>query len=153
MIAPVERALALHWAAAILFVLAHILDFMTFELEGRALTAHIWEGSLALTEAGMWPLGLLVLLLATVIPGIKIALGLLALHASHQRTESPHTARYFRWLEMLRPWAMMEVYLLGVIVAFVKLSDLADLELEAGLWCFVGLIPLLAMADFILDHA
>ena len=147
----VERALALHWASAILFVLAHSLPFMTFELEGRALTAHIWEGSAALSFAGMWPLGILVLLLATIIPGTKIALGIWVLQFVHAQKTSPRTARLFRWLEMLRPWAMMEVYLLGVIVAFVKLSDLADLELEMGLWCFAALIPLLTLSDFILD--
>ena len=147
----VERALALHWAAAILYVLAHTLPFLTFELEGRALTAHIWEGALALVNAGVWPLGVLVALLATFIPGLIIIFGIWVLHASHHRKVSRHTVVIFRWLETLRPWAMMEVYLLGVIVAFVKLSDLADLDLEPGLWCFAVLIPLLALADFMLD--
>lgn len=146
-----ERSLALHVAAAVLFVLAHILPFMTFELEGRALTSHLWQGAIALTNAGMWPLGGLVLLLATIIPGVKILLGLGVLQAVCRGKTSRGVALAFRWLERLKPWSMMEVFLLGVIVAFVKLSDLATIGLGPGLWCFGLLIPLLAAADFILD--
>ena len=53
----------------------------------------------------------------------------------------------FRWVERLQPWAMMEVYLLGVIVAFVKLQDLATVHLGIALYAFVGTIILLAAAD------
>lgn len=147
----VERALALHWAAAILFVMAHSLPFMTFELEGRALTSHLWQGAVALGQANMWPLAVLVLLLATIIPGVKIVLGLIVLTAVRSRTRKKTVVTYFRWLMHLKPWSMMEVFLLGVIVAFVKLSSLANIGLEPGLWCFAVLIPLLAVAEFILD--
>lgn len=147
----VERALALHLAALVLFVMSHILPFMTFELEGRELTSRLWQGAVALADAGMWPLGGLVLLLASVVPGIKIVLGLWVLFAAHQGRGGRGVALGFRWLLRLKPWSMMEVFLLGVIVAFVKLSDLADIGLEPGLWCFAALIPLLAAAEFMLD--
>ena len=53
----------------------------------------------------------------------------------------------FRWVERLQPWAMMEVYLLGVIVAYVKLQDLATVHLGVALYAFVGTIILMAAAD------
>ena len=53
----------------------------------------------------------------------------------------------FRITELLRPWAMMEVYLLGVIVAYVKLSDFARLELGVALFAFVGLIVVMIAAE------
>lgn len=147
----VERALALHWAAVILVVLAHSLPFMSFELEGRVVSSHLWEGAVALGAAGMWPLGALVLLLATIIPGVKILLGIFVLSAVHRNRTSRRVAIAFRWLLALKPWSMMEVFMLGVIVAFVKLSDLAEIGLGPGLWSFAVLIPLLAAAEFILD--
>jgi paraquat-inducible protein A len=57
----------------------------------------------------------------------------------------------FRITELLRPWAMMEVYLLGVIVAYVKLSDLARLELGIALFAFVGLIVVMIAAEAALE--
>ena len=48
---------------------------------------------------------------------------------------------------MMHPWAMMEVYLLGVIVAYVKLTDLARLELGIALFAFVALILVMVAAE------
>jgi paraquat-inducible protein A len=64
---------------------------------------------------------------------------------------APGVARVFRMTELLRPWAMMEVYLLGVIVAYVKLSDLARLELGLAVYGFVGLILVMMAAEAALD--
>lgn len=60
-------------------------------------------------------------------------------------------ARVFRLIEVLHPWAMMEVYLLGVIVAYVKLIDLARLELGVALYAFVALIILIVAAEAAMD--
>jgi paraquat-inducible protein A len=40
----------------------------------------------------------------------------------------------------LREWGMLEVYLMGILVAIVKLIDMADLSLGVGLVCFVALL-------------
>jgi paraquat-inducible protein A len=49
-------------------------------------------------------------------------------------------AGLYRFLEWLQPWAMLEVYLLGVLVAIVKLGQLASIEASVGLWAFGALI-------------
>jgi paraquat-inducible protein A len=46
----------------------------------------------------------------------------------------------YRIYHHLRDWGMLEVYLMGVLVALVKLSDLAELTLGLGLVCFIGLL-------------
>jgi paraquat-inducible protein A len=48
-----------------------------------------------------------------------------------------------RVLQMLRPWGMIEVFLLGVLVAIVKLSSLAQVVAGPALWAFMGLTVLL----------
>jgi paraquat-inducible protein A len=60
-------------------------------------------------------------------------------------------AAVFRWVETIHPWAMMEVFLLGVIVAYVKLADLATIELGVALFAFIGVIILMIAADLALD--
>ena len=56
----------------------------------------------------------------------------------------------FRWIETLHPWAMTEVYLLGVLVAFVKLSDIATIV--PGWRCILAaLIVVMAATDAALE--
>jgi paraquat-inducible protein A len=57
----------------------------------------------------------------------------------------------FRASEIMHPWAMMEVFLLGVIVAYVKLSDLAKLELGVAMMAFVALILVMVWSEVALD--
>jgi paraquat-inducible protein A len=53
----------------------------------------------------------------------------------------------FDWLvrsiQSLRPWGMIEVFLLGVLVAIVKLSSMAAIVPGAALWAYVALTVLL----------
>ena len=46
----------------------------------------------------------------------------------------------YRIIDRLRPWGMLEVYMLGVLVAIVKLSELASIELGVAFWCYAALI-------------
>ena len=46
----------------------------------------------------------------------------------------------------VRPWSMVEVFLLGALVSFAKLAHLADLSPDMALWSFAALIVLLACA-------
>jgi len=57
----------------------------------------------------------------------------------------------FRLVGALTPWAMMEVFMLGVIVAYAKLIDLATIVLGISLFSFAALIVVVAMADSALD--
>ena len=119
----IEHTLLLTLAALILFVIAHTFPFLTFELEGNADTSTLLTGVRSLYEQGMWPLAVLVLLTATLVPLawlLSTAYVLLPLWLGRVPWG---VAQVFRFTELLRPWAMMEVYLLGVIVAYVKLSD------------------------------
>jgi paraquat-inducible protein A len=146
-----DRALMLTIAALILFVLAHAFPFMTFKLEGREQLSTLLSGVVGLFRAGMWPLAVLVLCAASLFPLLKL-LGLLGvLLPLRLGRPSPAVARLFRWTELIHPWAMMEVYLLGVIVAYVKLTDFARLELGIAVYAFVALIVVMVAADALLD--
>jgi paraquat-inducible protein A len=59
--------------------------------------------------------------------------------------------RMFRLLRRIQPWSMMEVFLVGILVATVKLVDLANVVPGLALWAFGGLIVVLAGALSSLD--
>jgi paraquat-inducible protein A len=147
----IEHTLLLTLAALILFVIANTFPFLTFELEGNADTSTLLSGARSLYQQGMWPLALLVLLTATVVPLVWLLSTTYVLLPLYFGRVPWGVAQVFRITELLRPWAMMEVYLLGVIVAYVKLSDLARLEMGVALFAFVGLIVVMVAAEAALE--
>ena len=58
-----------------------------------------------------------------------------------------YLAGLFRWVERLRPWAMVEVFLLGVFVAYTKLVDLAQVDVGPALYALGGLMLVTAAVD------
>jgi paraquat-inducible protein A len=147
----IEHTLLYVVAALILFVIANTFPFLTFELEGRGQTSTLLSGVASLYQQGMWPLALLVLLTATLVPLAWLLSALYVLLPLHFGRVPWRVAHVFRLIERLRPWAMMEVYLLGVIVAYVKLSAFATLELGVALLAFVGLILVMIAAEAALE--
>ena len=150
----IQRALALSLASLVLFGLANSFTFMVFKLEGRESSNILASGVVELYDQGLLPLAILVALVAIVIPLIKILGTLYVVLPLHLGWRPPFAGGVFRWVEVLHPWAMMEVYMLGVLVAYVKLVDMATIELGASLFAFVALIVVMAATDAALEpHA
>jgi paraquat-inducible protein A len=151
--ASLDKALALTLGALVLILVAHLFPFLSFRMEGQQQTATLLTGVVKLWRDGFWPIALLVLAVATVIPAIRILLQLYVFLPLTLDRAAPGAGRAFRWVEILRPWAMMEVYLLGVIVAYVKLSDLATLELGVAMFAFVALILTMVLIEATMEPA
>ena len=146
-----DRTLMLSLAALILFVLANVYPFMTFKISGRVQVSHLITGVEELYAQGFMELSVLVLLASILLPLIKI-LGTLYILLPLKLNRRPWKApQIFRLIEALGPWVMMEVYLLGVIVAYVKLVDMATIVLGIALYSFAALIVLVAAAGMTLD--
>ena len=143
----VQRTLALYLAALALIGVANAFPIMTMSIEGQRNAATILDSARALYGEGMWPLAIAVGLAGIVMPLIKIV-GMIAVLLPMQLGWRPAwLVAGFRLVEKVQTWAMMEVYLLGVIVAYVKLQDLAHVELGIAAIAFVATILLLAAAD------
>jgi len=149
-----EHTIILTVTSLILFILANVFPFMTFELHGRVQTSHLSTGVVEFFDRGMWELGLLVLAASILFPALKI-LGMLYVLVPLEMNRRPwKAAPVFRVVAQFQTWAMMDVYLLGVIVAVIKLADLATLVPGVAIYSFAALILTLAAADSALDpHA
>ena len=146
-----DRTLALTIAALILFVTANMYPFLALKLEGREQETLLFTGVRDLYDYGMWELSFLVLLTSIVIPLIHI-LGTLYVLLPLKFNRSPwKLALVFRIVRGLRPWGMMEVYMLGVLVSLVKLSDIATIVPGIALYSFALLIFLMAASAASLD--
>ena len=146
-----ERTLTFALSALILFVLANVLPFLTFKIQGRVQESVLATGVKELYLQGMWELAAVVLAVSIVIPLIKI-LGWLYLLLPLKFNSRPWKgASVLRVVETLHPWAMVDVYMLGVLVAIVKLTDIATLVPGVALFSFAALIVIMAASGAALD--
>lgn len=148
----IERTLAFTMAGLILFILANVYPFMTFELEGREQRSTLVTGSLELWDAGLPELGVLVFMTSIGFPALQL-FGLLYVLLPLRFGLAParHFGPAFRMILTIGPWGMLEVYLLGVLVAIVKLSEMATLEPGVAFWSFAALIVVTTSASASLD--
>lgn len=142
-----NRTLSLMLTALVLLFLANVFPFMSFSIEGRTQETVLLTGVKDLYLQGFWPLAILVFSVGVFFPLLK-SLSVVYLILPLKLGIRPKNAiPVFRLVEKITPWSMMEVYLLGVIVAYVKLIDLATIGLGAALYSFIALILVTAAAD------
>ena len=144
------RTLALAITGLILVLLANTMPFLSFTIGGRFQGANLITGALVMVDQGLWPLAAVVLLTTLVAPILKlgaICYVLLGLRAARPPRDLPLV---FRWLEFLHPWSMIEVYLLGVLVAYVKLSAIASIEIGIACYALALLMVVMIAIDFVL---
>jgi paraquat-inducible protein A len=147
----VEVTLALSVAAWILLILANAYPLLIFEIQGQGSESTLASGVSALWRQGEYAVSALVFLTTMLAPACEVLLLIFVLGPLHFKWRVPGGAIAFRWVERFRPWSMMEVFLIGIMVALVKLSELADIRPGFALWAFLLLIPTLAGAVALLD--
>ncbi len=143
--------LNLYLTGVVLFIIANVFPLMTLRVEGLEQSGHIISGGLEFFNRGFWHLGLLFFLVVFIVPLFKLLGGLYVVAPLYFGKRAPHAAVIFRWLETFKPWAMLEVFLLGIFVAYVKLVDMATIEIGVALISYLSLILVLATADSLID--
>jgi paraquat-inducible protein A len=149
-----DRSLALTLTALVFFAVACAMPLMNVSASGISLGANLFSGPEWLNHQGIWELALVVLFTTVAAPLLKLlatAYILLALRLPLRRLPR-HLGAVFVWVERLRPWAMVEVYLLGVFVAYVKLVDLVRIDIGFAVYGLVGLMLTTIAADAMLDR-
>lgn len=146
-----ERCLALSLASLMLLLVANVFPLLGMNIEGRVQQANVISGVLELHRQGFTAMALLVFGVSVLAPALKLLAVVYVLLPLHLRRRLPYSTRVFRTVETLRPWSMTEVYMLGILVAVVKLADLASIEPGLALYSFVALILLMAAADAALE--
>ena len=136
----VERSLALVIAALLLYVPANFLPIMQLNLLGQATQDTVWSGVVGLFDTGMQGIAVVVFLCSMGMPLLKRLCQLAVLLSIRLNIGRSYGLLIYRIYHHLKDWGMLEVYLMGVLVAIVKLADMAELSLGLGLTCFVSLL-------------
>lgn len=121
-----NRSLALYFTALILFLIANAFPFLSLELGGRVVENILFSSGWAMYELGMGELGVLIILTSILFPFIVITGMLYLLIPARMGTAAPFMAQVYRIVNSIGPWSLVGVFMLGVLIAIVKLQDLAN---------------------------
>ncbi|HEY9348959.1 MAG TPA: paraquat-inducible protein A [Inquilinus sp.] len=146
-----DHAFAWTCAGLVLLLMANFLPFISLEISGRVQTASLVTGIFALYHQGLWELAAVVALTMLVAPALRLGTLFLVLGGLRLKRPPRWLPRLYRWADLLGPWAMVEVYMLGVFVAYVKLTDLATVVVGPGLYSVGGLMLAIIAAGTALD--
>ena len=149
----VSGALACSAAVLLLLLPGNLLTFLTTQALGVSRHSVVASAAGAMLTDG-WPfLALAVLLFAVVFPILRFALLTAVLAAVERRDHRPWMGRAFRWANELETWAMPDVFLLGLAVAYARLADSIAVKLGTGAICYIlaGVLALFVRAT--LDKA
>lgn len=139
-----DRTLALSIAAAILFVIANSVPMLGLSVAGREAVTTVIGGVVAMWRDGRQLVALLVLFTAVIAPALEISC-LLAVTLAARRPPAPRwVGSLLRIYEIFREWSMIEIMLLGVLVALIKIAELATVIPGLAMFVLGALVFLLA---------
>lgn len=128
-----QQRLALCVTAGILLIFANFYPVMSISLQGVQNAATLWDSILALNLGPITLIALVAAISVILAPAIQVLLLIWVLSFAVCNKQSPAFNLCMRSLESLRPWSMLEVCLLGALVAVFKLAGLLNVVPGIGL--------------------
>lgn len=137
-----DRPLALSVTALVALLVANLTPMMGISAVGRSASTAIVGGCIDMWLAGERITAVIVAFCAFVAPAAFILLLGTALVMVRRPPAPTWVGEVLRWSESMKPWAMIEVMMLGVLVALVKIAELATVTAGAGMYAIFALMLL-----------
>jgi paraquat-inducible protein A len=141
-----DRTLAFLMGAAVLFLVANAFPIMRLDAQGLETSSTLAGTAWALHREGMNSVALLVFCTAILAPTLEVALMLYLLVPLRFGVVPHGLSVAFRIVSGIEPWGMVEVFMLGALVALVKLKHIATVHPGAALYAMAGFIMMLSAA-------
>ena len=145
----VDHLLALTVTAALVFLIANAYPLMTIEVGGMHADTTVWGAALRMLHGWTtWPAAVLALTMF-ILPLLQIVLLLWVLVFARLGLRAPGLRGVLLALHRSRPWSMTEVFLLGALVAIVKLAGWVHVTPGIGIWALASLTILLTILSMV----
>ena len=140
---------ALAATALIFYPFAMALPVLELSQMGYVNEATIWSGVVSLFQSGDWVIALIIFLASIIIPGMKI-LGMFLLCMGNLVLQPKHRVWTFRVIDLIGKWGMLDVLVIAILVAAVKLGSWVNVVPGPGAFFFsmVVVFSLLSTATF-----
>ena len=139
---PIDLPLALTVTAAIVFIIANTAPLMSLSAVGRFASTTIIGGARDMWLQGEAITAVVVAFCAVIAPAGYLLFMLTVLLAVRQPPAPHWVGEMLRGAEFMRNWSMNEVMMLGILVALIKIAELADVAAGIGLYGMGALVLL-----------
>lgn len=145
-----QLSLAFTLTALIFYLPANIFPFMSIELYGNRNSSTIWSGTISLAEDGSYGIALIVFLASILIPAVKLLILIYLSLTGDNGQRQKFKMRLYHFVEAIGRWSMLDIFLLAVLVAMVKLGHWTTVEPEKGsiMFALVVIFTMLGSAYF-----
>lgn len=143
-----QRGWALLSAAVILYIPANMLPIMTITSFGKDQSDTIMSGVIYLLSHGMWPLAVVVFVASVLVPLLKMVILAFLLYSVETRSKwrPAERTRLYRITESVGRWSMVDIYVVTILVALVRVGSLASIRADAGALFFGAVVVLTILA-------
>jgi len=132
--------LALALAALITFVIANVMPLMDLSAVGRTTSTTIAGGAYEMWVGGEPIVGALIAFCAVIAPGAFLLFMMILLQAARYTPPPVWVAEMLRWAYHFETWSMLEVMMLGIMVALIKIAEVASVEPGIGMYAVFALM-------------
>ena len=129
--------LAFGMSGLVFLLLSTAFPFLGFSASGQERTVTLLQSILILVTEDLPSLAAIVFASIILIPGAFLIGAVYVSSALKLNRSLPGTVMVLRWTLMLRPWSMAEIFLIGILVSFVKIVTIADVSLGLSFWSYV----------------
>lgn len=147
----VEAPLALALAALLLLIPATVEPLLRVASHGASRTSWLASGITGLWHEGFHLLAVIVGAFCLAFPYLYLTALIAVLGALRQKPRT-YLGPVFRWVMRLRPWMMLEIFLVGCFVAYSRLHLVVGVQVLSGGWCLLGATAALLLALTQLDE-
>jgi len=148
----IARTAAFSLAALILFIPANLFPILEVHLYGAQTNSTVWDGCVKLYQAGDPTIAIIVFMASIFVPLLKLlSLFILVVSIKMQSERARMVRTWMFWfVDIVGRWAMLDVFVLAILVSVVKLQDLATILPGPGIFAFglVVVFTLLASQSF-----
>lgn len=147
-----ERVLALSVTSLILLVLANSYSFLSFSASGLESVITLAQTPGTLWKYGMHAVAMIVTAFIIVIPAVVLLLMLVLSIPLHRGVYRPWLVPVAKGIFLAQNWAMVEVFIIGVIVSLVKISAMATVVIGISFWAYAAFTICFTLAVAGLDR-
>ncbi len=148
----IVKALALSIAGLLMYLPAILLPLMTMKSYGFSDSANILDSIVNFYRNGYYFVSFMVLISAVLFPLLLLTSIFIISSRLYLKRYPSYLAGLFRAYLHLEEWAMIEVYLLGILITIIKMGKNTEIFYHPGMFCFSGLVLLTLAIATVIDH-
>ncbi len=149
----ISRTWALVLAAFIFYIPANVLPVMHTTSLGKTQSDTILSGVIYFIQTDMWPIAIVIFVASVFVPLLKLfSLTYLLVSVNQKSRVRPRDrTRLYRIIEAVGRWSMVDIYVVAILVALVKLQPLATVEPAPGAMYFAAVVVITIFAAMSFD--